>query len=162
MTHSGPFQPLLFCDSVILLRLAGAALPQPSWEVWTCTVLEPPCQRPSQRLCSRGRHGSRVSPGCEPPHLMSLSLMTSMTGQATLARCRRTLSSSGSSHPTLHSTCESRNVSTAPAAEAGAASALGCPVPILSPSRPHPRGLGLLPMVPPPPPRLPTPSRPQP
>lgn len=47
-------------------------------------------------------------------HLMSLSLMTSMTGQATLVRCRRTLSSSGSSHPTLHSTCESRNVRTSP------------------------------------------------
>lgn len=46
---------------------------------------------------------------------MSLSLMTSITGQATLVRLRRTLSSSGSSHPTLHSTCESRNVRTSPA-----------------------------------------------
>lgn len=40
--------------------------------------------------------------------------MTSITGQATLVRLRRTLSSSGSSHPTLHSTCESRNVRTSP------------------------------------------------
>lgn len=50
-------------------------------------------------------------------YLMSLSLMTSMTGQATLVRLRRTLSSSGSSQPTLHSTCESRNVRTVPVVE---------------------------------------------
>lgn len=66
-------------------------------------------------------------------YLMSLSLMTSMTGQATLARLRWTLSSSGSSHPTLHSTCESRKVRTAPAAEPGAASGTLSPSP--SPSR---------------------------
>ena len=50
-------------------------------------------------------------------HLMSLSLMTSITGQGTFLRSRYTRSSSGSSQPTLHSTWESRKVRTSPRLE---------------------------------------------
>lgn len=45
---------------------------------------------------------------------MSLSLITSITGQGTFLRSRQTLSSSGSSQPRLHSMCESRKVRTSP------------------------------------------------
>lgn len=81
-------------------------------------------------------------------HLMSLSLMTSMTGQATLVRRRRTLSSSGSSHPTLHSTCESRNVRTSPVHRWGRVRPQTVPPSTCSVASWAPCGLGVLLTVP--------------